>query len=503
MSIIRKNIIANMVGNGWAAILAVALIPLYIHLMGIESYALVGFFAAMQSVFLLLDIGLAATITREIARLSTKNNSEKEKRNLLRTLEIVYWILAIIVLILIINSAPWISTKWLSASQLSPETIERAVSLMGWTIAARMPLALYYGALQGMQRQVLQNTIKVILGTIQHVGVVIFLWLTSPTIESFFLWQAVTGVLGAGFVAVILWSCLGGNQKARFEPYLFSKLWRFASSMGVISILSTMALQLDKLVLSKMLTLEKFGYYALASSLAMGLSVIVSPIFTALYPRFTQLVAANDETSLRYLYHKSCQLVTVVAIPVALVISFYSLDILKLWTFNDTISEHSSLILSILIAGSAVNSLMNIPYALQLAYGWTTLTIYTNSIAIAVLVPMLVIMVAWYGAVGAAAFWVALNVGILTINMPIIHKKLLKGELSRWLVFDLVLPGTAALLIVSISWLIFPPDLGVVGQIGWIGFVLIASLSASLVAAPLVRKSAWGIVKRMIALRFA
>ncbi len=44
-------------------------VPLYIKFIGIEAYGLIGLFFVMQALFAVMDMGLSATASREIARL--------------------------------------------------------------------------------------------------------------------------------------------------------------------------------------------------------------------------------------------------------------------------------------------------------------------------------------------------------------------------------------------------------------------------------------------------
>src|SRR5574339_1055043 len=91
---IRINLIANFLGRGWAAVMGIAFLPLYIKFMGIESYGLVGLFATLQGVFALLDLGLTTTLNREIARYSASPEKSQDMRDLVRTLETISWGLA-------------------------------------------------------------------------------------------------------------------------------------------------------------------------------------------------------------------------------------------------------------------------------------------------------------------------------------------------------------------------------------------------------------------------
>ena len=48
---VKRNIVANLAGSTWTALVGLIFIPLYIHLIGIEGYGLVGIFATLQAIF--------------------------------------------------------------------------------------------------------------------------------------------------------------------------------------------------------------------------------------------------------------------------------------------------------------------------------------------------------------------------------------------------------------------------------------------------------------------
>ncbi len=456
--------------------------------MGIEAYGLVGFFVTLQALFAIFDIGLTSTVSRELAKLSATPDSDGKALNLVRTLEIIYWIIAVLIALIVVILSPWIATKWLSGNELSPATIQQSIMLMGIVIAFRMPYGFYSGGLLGLQRQVLMNVIKVIIEIFKSGGVVLLLWLVSPTITTFFIWHLAVSSFAAFLMFFVLWRCLPKViDKPCFQPSIFLQLWRFMAGMSGIAVLSVVLVETDKVILSKLLPLSEFAYYVLASMVAMGLYVIIVPTYSAVYPRFTQLVASHDQASLASLYHKSCQFMTVLVMPIAIVICFYSNTLLQIWTQDETVSYHSAPILSILIIGTAFNAMMNIPYALQLAHGWTKLSIYSNIIAIAVIIPMLLIIVPKFGAIGAAVAWVTLNAGYIMFNLPIVHAKLMRGELRRWIIVDFGLPSMVSLATVTLFWVLMPSGLNGLANASWIVLTLLISLILSAISAPIIR----------------
>jgi O-antigen/teichoic acid export membrane protein len=481
MNLLKKNIVANFAGSTWQAFMSLIFIPLYIKFMGIESWGLIGIFATLQAAFGLLDMGLSSTLNREMARLSVLPNKEQEMRNLVRTLEMLYWGIAVFVGIAVAALSPFIAHHWVKAEQLSPKTIEQAVLIMGFVIALQMPVGFYSGGLMGLQKQVLLNTINVGISTLRGAGAVLILWLVSPTIQAFFLWQIVISIINTFFLAVFLWRRLPlSDNKTVFQKQLLKGIWRFTAGMSGITVLAVILTQLDKIILSKMLSLETFGYYTLASMVALSLGRISMPVFYSIYPRLTQLVSIDDQDGLKQLYHKSCQLIAVLILPIAIVIAFFSYEILFLWMRNPETANKTYLIVTILICGTAINGLMSIPYGLQLASGWTSLSVFKNVIAVILLVPLIIYMTKHYGATGAALAWFFLNVGYIFFEIPIMHRRLLRQEKWRWYLQDVCLPLSICLFVIGLGRMFMSDSMS---QVMMLLYLIIISALAILTAA--------------------
>jgi len=438
---------ANFGGNVWTALISLAFIPLYIRFMGIESYGLVGFYATIQGSITMLDMGLSTTLNRELATRSVQRDKAQETRDLVHTLELGYWAMAVLIGLTVLFLAPFFAHHWVQAGQLSTTTVQEAVTLMGLVITFQWPLSFYSGGLMGLQRQVLLNGINAVMVTMSGIGAVLILWLISPTVQAFFIWQLVISVFRTLAVMVFLWRSLPSTgNPARVQLKLFRRIWKFAAGMTGTSIAGTILRQMDKILLSKLLTLDMFGYYTLAGAVAATLYRFIGPVFSALFPRLSQLVAIGDQAGIKQLYHHGCQLVSVLILPVAIVVAFFSYELLLLWTQDPIIAKQTSFLVSLLIIGTALNGLNSLPYALQLAHGWTKLAFYSNVIAVILLVPLIFILTAHFGAVGAASVWVILNSGYILISIQIMHRRLLPTEKWRWYVRDVGLPLMVAIL---------------------------------------------------------
>lgn len=445
---VRSNIAANFAGKAWGAIFSLAFVPLYIKLMGVEVYGLLGIFMSLTVMLSLLDMGLSTTLSRELSRLSALENSGQEPRNLVRTFEVVYWGIGIMIGIAMIVLAPLITKYWINSTSVSSEIVQQSLTIMGLSIAFQWPGAVYSGGLMGIQQQVVLNVIRSVMVTVQHGGAALVLLYISPSIVSFFLWQSFVSLLTTLILAWWLWKLLPKSaQASRFDKVLLIKNWRFASGMLGISLVTILLTQLDKIILSKMLSLEMFGYYMLAFNVANALNNLVTPIFSALFPKFTQLSASAEESNLIVLYHQGCQLVSALVLPMAITIAIFAKDILALWLGNTLAAQNAHQILTLLIIGSALNAVMTLPYALQLAQGWTTLAIYKNIVATVLLVPLMVWMVQMYQGIGAAWVWIILNLGYFLFEVPIMHRRVLKNEMGKWYRRDVILPTIIVIVI--------------------------------------------------------
>ncbi len=444
----KINVIANFVGNIWIALLSVVFVPIYLHYIGVESYGLIGVFSSIQAFITLLDFGLSPTLNRELARLSALEDRTQEMHDIKRTLEIPNWICAVFIALFLSALAPLIAHFWVQPKDLSIETVTQAFIILGVNIAIQFSVNFYTGGLMGLQKQLLLSLINIFCWTLRSVGAFVVLAFVSPTIQSFLLWQGAVVVLQVGLMIFTLKNSLpNAPGKGRFQKDLFNKIWRFAAGMTGITISALILTQTDKVILSRMMNLETFGYYILAITISGFTTIFVSSINHAVYPQFSRLVSAGDETALREFYHRGCQMVSVFVFPQTFILAFFSYDILLIWIGKEEIAVNTYILLSLVAVGHGLNSLVYLPHSLQLAHGWTTLSFYENVVAIIFLIPFVIFGVYNYGAVGSAVVWVVVNVFLVLVPIQIMHRRILKGEKMRWYFEDLGLPFITALLV--------------------------------------------------------
>lgn len=437
------NVAANFAGKGCQALLSLAFLPIYVRLLGMEAFGLLGVQAALSGSLGFLDLGLSTTLNRELARLSSQPGKEQEAQDTVRTLGRVYWAVGILLGIGIISLSPLVAAYWVNAQQLSPSVVRRAVVLMGLGFGFQWPLSFYTGGLMGLQRQVRLNAIAVAIGTLRYAGCVPLLFL-FPRIECYLLWQTLLSGIHTAVLARTLDKSLPRSAlRAHFNGSILRKAASFASQVTILSVVSIPLVQLDKIVLSKMVSLEAFGYYSLAVTVAATLNWFASAVYAATFPRLCQLWALREENGLARVYQRGAQLAAITTLPAAILLVTFSGPLLLLWTGSPGVAKHAGALVTFLGVGYALNSLMAMPLGLQLSTGWVRLSIVKNVVALAILVPLLIGLIKEYGAAGAAYAWIILNGSYVLIEVPIMHRRLLRDQMWRWYAFGLVLPLAA------------------------------------------------------------
>lgn len=443
---VKANVVANYFSQAYVAVIGFVFVPVFIQYLGIEAFGLVAVFAAFQSSLALLDMGMKPALGREMAKFTVGAHDAQSIRDLLRSIEIAAAAMAAFISIGALWSANWVASKWLNVQNLPLSVVRLAVVGMGIVCALRLVENIYSSSIAGLQRQVLQSVLSSGLITARVLGAVAVLAWVSPTVEAFFIWQILISIIAIPILAAVVYRELPvGLGPARFSWNSVTEIWRFAGGVMTITLLSLLLTQSDKVLLSRLLPLKMFGVYAVASLLSGALYMLSTPIGAAFYPSFTQLITLRDVAGLRLAYHQAAQLSAVVMGSAAIVLIIFADTVLSAWTGNRTLTQDAAPMLRVLAFGTLLSGFMAIPYQMQLAFGWTKLTVKMNMVAVALLVPLLLLVVPKYGGIGAAWVWVGLNAGYVLFGIYFMHLRVLPSEKWRWYGQDVITPASAAL----------------------------------------------------------
>ena len=106
-------------------------VPVYVRLLGIEAYGVIGVFGAFITWLALLDAGLKPTLGREMARMTGGGAEREATWDLLRSVEFLCVGIGALIGLAALSSAHWVASSWVKADKLLPEAIAEAMAYMG------------------------------------------------------------------------------------------------------------------------------------------------------------------------------------------------------------------------------------------------------------------------------------------------------------------------------------------------------------------------------------
>lgn len=485
MASVRLNIAANLAGRVVAALINFAAVPVFLRLLGVESFGLVALYATFQTLALVLDLGLSLTINRELALAGRDPGRLGRARSLLQASEAAYWGISILAGIVLALLSPYLATDWIRPQGLGPDEARNAFIAMGLALAVQLPAALYVGGLSGLQQQFGLNLTQVGFALLRAGGAILVLQHVAATAVAFLVWQALSALAQSLVLGLLLRRSLppatGGGRAEGLV--LLRDRWRFVVGANLLALLGALVLQADKLVLSRTLSLEAFGIYSLAALAASLISQLSGPIFTAFQPRLTELVGAGDEAGLVQAYRAYAQVMAVVVVPAALVGALFAPELMSLWTLRNPAAAGAALPFSVLVVGWALNALATVPGTLQLAHGRPGFGVRMHAGAVVLLVPALAILAGHWGVAAAAGAWGVLNLGYLLMHGFVGSPRYLpRGETLRWFAADVVLLIAVAGAVAGLGRAVVPRGLSVWADIPAIGLCWIVATAAATMA---------------------
>ena len=407
---LRRNTLANLIGRVVPAALALFAIPILIATVGPEAYGLVGLSLAMESLFGLLDFGISGSVNREVARNTAAERLPQVNRDLLRTLEIVYWPIALLILALVAGGSGWLSEHVVRPTTISHDTVRFAFVMVGLGLAARWPISLYQAVLRGLQAQVLMNGIRIAGSVVRVAGGAAAVLLISPTIRMFFTVQLLGSVFEVLLIAGAAWRVLPVSDRfARFDTTFIRSIWRFALGFSALSMLIQLLYQTGLLAVAKFLPLKEAGFYSVALSLAGVIMFVPYAIHDATFPRFAGQVQRRDAAGFATTFQHALFVSTLWSVIIGMPIIFFAADILYLWTRSWSVASDASVAAALLGLGYLLHQIWAVHYVALTAAGKIRFPLLLTACLVPLAIVATVAAVMAKGALGAAATWAISN----------------------------------------------------------------------------------------------
>lgn len=455
VSVVTRNTIANYAGNVLTALIAFIFIPVYIRYLGIGAYGVIGFFVSLQAFLVFLDLGIGMAINREMSRHYHDPSHADYLRKLSHSLQVIYWGMGAVIGLGLYLASPFFARNWFAGDEIPHNTLFAAFAVLSLTIAVRWPYSLYSSGIRGMQHQVVLNVHDFVWGLAKNVGSWLVLKYYSPTLDAFLWYQCIITFLQTAGTFVILWYYMPpavGRRKFVFDKQTLKNISRYAAGMGVASLLASILMQLDKILVSKMVKPSEFGYYMVSTNIATLVYNASLPMYMSIFPHFAKLAHQQETEKIKKDFHFYSKLLSTLLLPFSAVIFFASEEVLWLWTKDQSLAYATAPILQIMIVGTTLNALITPVHTLLLAYNRVRFMLYSHLTACLLMVPLTMLLVNLYGVRGGALSVAILYVGYFTLQAIMIFRNLgFQNVLLKWYVNDILICWIAVSVIIFLA----------------------------------------------------
>ncbi|MFT4039952.1 MAG: oligosaccharide flippase family protein [Thermomicrobiales bacterium] len=441
---IARSILYNLIGGVVTILLYLIVVPIQIRHLGIDAYGLLAFISTVQIIFSICDFGLSTTLAREVAIDTTPEL--RHTRTLLQSLLLPYALVGMLLGVALIVAAPWLARHWLALGALPVETAQATLQLSGMAIILRWPVSFLSAVLIGRGRFDLLNLLKIIAVIMLVAGGIVVILRTGDLV-AFAAWSALTGGIEVTLYLLACFRVLPHfSLRPRVSRTALAQIWQFARDVGIITVLATIILQSDRLMLSRLAPIEQVGYYALAYSIFAGLTLVQGFVTSVLLPAFAAGSQRGETGELTRLFVWASQGLVFMFMPAVAGLVFFGGDFLRVWTSAET-AAGSAPLLRIMAPAFLISVTVGITSTLAIATGFTSFIVRVTAVGMVCYLPALYFAIRAWGPLGAACAWLTLNLATALAMAPLVSRLVVGTSWRQWMLRDilpLVIAGAAA-----------------------------------------------------------
>ena len=497
---LKRNALSNFAGLMTLSLLPLIASILYVPLLGMDRFGVVGTASFLITLAASLDFGMARAVTQRFAQMPPDGMQDGGARSFAR---VAFWVYLLIVAVLagaVAMGADYLTQYWLIIPPTLHAETQYALLIGGFTLVPHCLRVIPLAALNGLERQGVSNLLQtgtlafrlaislLVLEVIERSLTALMLtWLTASILESL----------------VILWvtaRCLKPLNRAPIGPtrwVILHDLARASRSDGTSALVGLATNFADKLILSRLLPIDLFGLYHLISLLGTSLNRLTAPIAFAAFPRWIAYQATGDRAALSSSYRAASQIAAALILPTMVAGLLFAPLVLAALFPSALIPPDLILAFRLIVLSGAANALGFMPYLAQLATGSTRVILRFALLSGALYLPLILLATPSLGLflpIGARLVLESVSLALFAI---VLHRRILPGDGGRWLRESLLAPlsGLALPVAVGAFWLAdAPPTLMSFAKACGVGSV---GILGALIATPAGRRQINALFRRL------
>jgi len=396
-----SGVVWNALGRGVPLLLALALTPVLVHLMGTERWGLFTLALALVGIFGVFDLGLGMALTRAVSERIGEGRGAEAPALVGATLISLLLLSAVMAGVAFALMPVLVGRVLLVPPELEAEALT-AFRLLALAAPLVVLNAALWGVLAAWQRFRAANLVNMPVSVFYYLGPVIALLLWDSLVAVMAALVLVRLVSGLAYAA-LAWRDVPGLGLAAARFGLLRPLLRQGGWMSLSGALTQVLLYADRFLIGALIGLTAVAFYATPLDLVMRMWILPVAVAQALLPAIaSSFRAAPERTAL--LLRRGALIVAVLALPACLVLVAGAEWLLWLW-LGDAFAQGGGMVLRILAVGIFFSCLGFVPGTLIDAIGRPEVTATFSLVQAAVFLPLGAGLLLLMGIEGAAIAW--------------------------------------------------------------------------------------------------
>ena len=392
--------------------------PLIIRKLGAESYGVLVLVWSIPTYLGFADLGMSTASTRFAAEAYGSNDSDSESRSI--------WTAAAISLV---ASLPWaialiVYSDFILKFLNVPDVIREDAGLAVKYTAVLMVVTFLNSIFNTPQLVRLRMDVNTAINS----GFRILGLLTSALAIYWYgaIALAVLSLLGATLAQLVVQVVAGRLLFIELMPVRFSRasigpLVKYGAALAVAAIAGLAIMNIDKVVLARVASVEMVAYYSVAFTFATLSMLASSAAAQSLIPAFSQLQSPDKLNELSSLFERAVRINIFGLLPLIVGLFVIGKPLMALWA-GPSFAENGSVPLRVLLVGVFFSLISIIPYSLLLASGRSHTIALLFWLELFPFLALLIVLAASYGITGAAVAWSIRSVGDAVLMWGVARK---------------------------------------------------------------------------------
>lgn len=442
-----KNLLSGVFSKLVSLVLSLLFVPIFFKSLGNEAYGMIGVMTMILSGLGLMDLGLSNILSKELAQRKAANILGKSL-SLIRSIEWLYFLIGVIILIILVFASFVIVPVWLSSQDFPKSELTAIFLLIAAVIFVQWPISLYNSGLFGLDKQVIANLYASIFSVLKTLGAFVCLLIFGKTIYVFLIW-----LLGINLLYTLtLWVHFRKLLPRNDTPIIvgwqqLSEIKKMTLGFSVLGILVFVMTDVDKMIISKLLTLSQYGLYSFIFVIVTSYQLVSTTLKNAFFPDIAKDVMIRKPFSKFSRFNFYSKFFNFIFLPTSIFLFVFSKEILAVWSGDNSLSYTLNQSFQWLMLGSMFNGIMYTANNYLLAMERFSFLIKTYALTTVFFLPTVYILTSNYHLEGACFSWFILNLVLFVVIMASLLIKFSKGWNRAWVLL-LAKPVFLSLMIV-------------------------------------------------------